>query len=71
MYRRKTKEYGNIPDKLSYVCSILSLEVNPGGGALLGPINPGGAEIWDLETAKKTYIISSETQSYMIRMIRV
>lgn len=32
--------------------STLSCEVKPGGGALLGTENPGGAEIWDLAATK-------------------
>ena len=33
--------------------SILSWDANPGGGARLGTENPGGAEIWALETAEQ------------------
>lgn len=35
---------------MSNVCSILSKEVKPGGGALVGPENPGGAVTGALET---------------------
>ena len=39
----------NQPDIASKACSVLSWEEKPGGGALLGTVNPGGAEIWALE----------------------
>lgn len=35
------------------VRSILSWEVKPGGGDLAGAENPGGAEIWALETIER------------------
>lgn len=43
----------NIPDAISEEDRLaLSCDENPGGGNLLGAENPGGAETWDLTTAK-------------------